>query len=436
MTTPKLLLADDSITIRKVVELTFADEGIDVSTATDGAGAMQKFVDIQPDIVMVDVGLDGTSGYQICEMIKLDEATKHIPVLLLVGSFEPFDQDEATRVGADGYLTKPFPSIRELVAQVSSLLGKGHGGNDIHPPTISAAKLEETSDIDSLYKSSFEETVTMDDLDTLDDMLGNPGMDDEMIEASYQPAAVAPSAAEGEQTKEFDWSPEALISEAGFVNEEKIGPAGNTSPDDAGFSTNVIDPVMSKQPDDHAELKEEKEEADESAGAELPADVEEDRSEESEPEELSDNEEVEFDGQATISEGIFEAIPLAEAEEPESETGKTDAVETESVENEEDAEAEKDGQNHPTSEIMVNEAGAAEDGGVHDLDPNETTKIVPADIAAGAGIEEPSDEFIALVSRRVIEKLSVNVIREIAQHAVPRIAEKLIREALEDEKKA
>ena len=96
-TKPKLLLADDSVTIRKVVELTFADEGIDVSAVADAESAMAKFVEIQPDIVLVDVGLAGTNGYHICEMIKQDEATRHIPVLLLVGSFEPFDQDEAER---------------------------------------------------------------------------------------------------------------------------------------------------------------------------------------------------------------------------------------------------------------------------------------------------------------------------------------------------
>ena len=118
MTKPKLLLADDSVTVRKVVELTFADEGIDVTAVGDAIGAMQRFVEIQPDIVLVDVGLEGTNGYQICEMIKADEATRHIPVMLLVGSFEPFDHDEANRVGADGFLTKPFNSIRDLVGRV------------------------------------------------------------------------------------------------------------------------------------------------------------------------------------------------------------------------------------------------------------------------------------------------------------------------------
>ena len=125
MIRPKLLLADDSVTIRKVVELTFADEGIDVTAVADADAAMARFVEDPPDIVLVDVGLPGLSGYQICEMIKSDESTRHIPVLLLVGSFEPFDQDQAEKACADGFLTKPFHSIRDLVNRVHALLQDG-----------------------------------------------------------------------------------------------------------------------------------------------------------------------------------------------------------------------------------------------------------------------------------------------------------------------
>ena len=123
MSKRKLLLADDSVTIQKVVNLTFADEGIEVIAVGDGDAAMQKFVEDTPDLVMADVNMPGLDGYRICEMIKQDDETKQIPVILLVGSFEPFDEDEARRVGADDYLTKPFQSIRQLVNKVSDLLG-------------------------------------------------------------------------------------------------------------------------------------------------------------------------------------------------------------------------------------------------------------------------------------------------------------------------
>ncbi|MDQ6786248.1 MAG: response regulator [Acidobacteriota bacterium] len=123
MSKRRLLLADDSITIQKVVNLTFADEGIEVIAVGDGDAAMERFVQATPDLVMVDVNMPGFDGYKICEIIKQDEETKHIPVILLVGSFEPFDEDEARRVGADDYLTKPFQSIRQLVGKVTALLG-------------------------------------------------------------------------------------------------------------------------------------------------------------------------------------------------------------------------------------------------------------------------------------------------------------------------
>lgn len=216
MTRPKLLLADDSVTIRKVVELTFADEGIDVSTASDADTAMQKFVESHPDIVLVDVGLHGTSGYLICEMIKQDEATAHIPVLLLVGSFEPFDQDEAERVGADGFLTKPFHSIRDLVERVWDLIGK----DDVAELPAAPSRVE-TDDIDSLYQSSISKTAEIRDFETVDNLFGDAGMDDEMIETDFPSPGVAddddldiiPLTVSTETTKDFDWSPAAIISE-------------------------------------------------------------------------------------------------------------------------------------------------------------------------------------------------------------------------------
>ncbi len=120
----KLLLADDSITIQKVVDLTFADEGMQVTTVSSGARAIEMLEEISPDIVLVDIFMPGMNGYQVCEHIKRDERFRHIPVMLLVGSFEPFDEAEARRVGADDHLTKPFQSIRQLVNRVGALLGR------------------------------------------------------------------------------------------------------------------------------------------------------------------------------------------------------------------------------------------------------------------------------------------------------------------------
>jgi CheY-like chemotaxis protein len=137
----KLLLADDSLTIQKVVALTFADEGVEVETASDGQEAIEKLKQSTPDIVLVDAIMPGISGYKVCEYIKQDPKLKHIPVMLLVGSFEPFDEAEARRVGADDYVTKPFQSIRRFMEKVGGLVsGKT---TDAEAPTAQLPYVEE-----------------------------------------------------------------------------------------------------------------------------------------------------------------------------------------------------------------------------------------------------------------------------------------------------
>ncbi len=245
------------MTIRKVVELTFADEGIEVFAVADGDAAMLKFVEIQPDIVLVDVEMPGPRGYQICEMIKQDDATKHIPVLLLVGSFEPFDTDEAERVGADGFLTKPFQSIRELVARVSDLLG-------MHETLPS--ETPEPDDITELYNDSFAETMPIQEYDTDEDLFGDSGLDDEMIEAIHpdgpqntHDAEFLPVADVQEQIKDFDWSPtakvvEELKPETGFVFSE-TGPAIEiTAPDDGKDRDWAAEATVAEPSDDLVSL--------------------------------------------------------------------------------------------------------------------------------------------------------------------------------------
>jgi len=177
-----MLLADASASVRKVVELAFADEGIEVFPTSDAQAAMRKFVEVQPSIVLVDVELEGTTGYQICDMIKQDQLTQDIPVLLLVGSFVPFDHDEAERVRADGFMTKPFQSIRDLVIRVNELLGREVGAPELTP--VAVATGAETADIEDLYRDSFAVSAEIEEFDTLDDLLGDAGMDDELIETS------------------------------------------------------------------------------------------------------------------------------------------------------------------------------------------------------------------------------------------------------------
>jgi DNA-binding response OmpR family regulator len=150
----KLLLADDSITIQKVVKLTFADEGIEVVTASDGDAALEKFNESAPDLVLADVNMPGLNGYQLCEKIKNSDSAKKTPVILLVGSFEPFDEAEARRVGADDSLTKPFQSIRQLVNKVSDLLNSN--GETLNDETNLSAENEDLTEGSNNFAENVE----------------------------------------------------------------------------------------------------------------------------------------------------------------------------------------------------------------------------------------------------------------------------------------
>ena len=116
-----ILLADDSLTIQKVIELTFSDTDYELTTVSNGAEALAALERSRPDLVMADVVMPGKNGYEVCEAIKADPALADIPVILLSGTFEPFDRDRAERARANAIVTKPFDS-KNLLVQVETLL--------------------------------------------------------------------------------------------------------------------------------------------------------------------------------------------------------------------------------------------------------------------------------------------------------------------------
>src|SRR5258706_1502195 len=132
----KILLADDSITIQKVIELTFSDEDFEVVTVGNGRLAVEKVQGVRPDLVLCDIIMPEKDGYEVCDFIKKTPSLSHIPVLLLTGAFEPFDQDRANRVGCDGFLAKPFEP-QTLIAKVKDLLSQA--GTRTVAPTPTAA---------------------------------------------------------------------------------------------------------------------------------------------------------------------------------------------------------------------------------------------------------------------------------------------------------
>ncbi|MBI5544268.1 MAG: response regulator, partial [Deltaproteobacteria bacterium] len=120
----KLLLADDSITIQKVVAITLASEDFAITAVDNGEDAVARARDLKPDIILADVVMPRKTGYEVCELVKSDPGLKHIPVLLLAGTFEAFDEGRARAASADGHIQKPFES-QALIDKVNGLLGKG-----------------------------------------------------------------------------------------------------------------------------------------------------------------------------------------------------------------------------------------------------------------------------------------------------------------------
>jgi CheY-like chemotaxis protein len=120
----KILVADDNSNIQKMVGLALKDQGIDVVAVGNGEAAVRKISDLKPDLVLADVFMPVRNGYEVCKYVKDDPALSHIPVILLVGAFDPLDEQEAQRVGADGVLKKPFVPPDPLISMVKSALAR------------------------------------------------------------------------------------------------------------------------------------------------------------------------------------------------------------------------------------------------------------------------------------------------------------------------
>ena len=120
----KILVADDNSNVQKTVTLALADLGVEVVSVNNGEAAVRKLADMSPDLVLADIFMPVRNGYEVCEYVKNDPRFAHVPVVLLVGAFDPLDEREAQRVGADGILKKPFVPPDPLITMVKSLLDR------------------------------------------------------------------------------------------------------------------------------------------------------------------------------------------------------------------------------------------------------------------------------------------------------------------------
>lgn len=117
-----ILVADDSRTIQKVVELTFHKTEFSVLSVSDGREALTLAADKQPDVVLADIGMPGTDGYQVCSALKSRPDTRSIAVILLASAIEGLDRSRAEDAHADAHIDKPFDT-QELITLVKQMTG-------------------------------------------------------------------------------------------------------------------------------------------------------------------------------------------------------------------------------------------------------------------------------------------------------------------------
>lgn len=391
----KLLLADDSVAIRKVIELTFAEEGYDVITVGDGNSAMEKFVEVAPDCVIADINMPGMGGYQLCEMIKGDDSTRTIPVILVVGSFEAFDPGEASRVGADHYFTKPFQSLRDVVAKVGELLAV---------KDFREVQQFETEDIESLYADSIVE-------------------DDPDIEV------------ESEIAQEFGDAPSSVPEP-----EELIA---NSFPEpEVESAVPAVTHDVSQPADPVAELNHELSEITRQMDAApevqtlvphepfVPA--------EEQAERLAPEPQLEVAPLLTGEDALTRVYDFAAADDALIDTFRFDGPAEPAISaypTIEDPEMPIENLD-PFKDVAASTPQVAVEPKAVKFELDDADADAPATAETRSSPEQTfPPALIEAIVQRVMDRLSEKAVREAAREAVPRIAEKLIREALDEESK-
>jgi CheY-like chemotaxis protein len=371
----KLLLADDSATIQKVIDLTFADEGVRVVAVGNGQDAIDQLLELEPDIVLADVFMPSPNGYEVCEYVKTHEKLKHIPVMLLVGSFEPFDEAEARRVGADDILTKPFQSIRRLIDRVGALVSSPPAEKE--SPTAELPKPEAPPEEVAFMDTHELEVTTADTLSLDETSIPEPQADPEpetepeqMVE---QPVAAAESL------------PREETMEAETRNDSQ-------SDADVLLDLGEFEPVQTQAVSDDDFVLE------------------------------LDDEPVE------VATPVYAAEPVRPFVEPEVKEAVAAASAFESTYQPQIHSSFADTQEVPYAAVMDE---------VEVVEPEPEAVVAepePVVVATPVSANALSQEMIDAIARRVVEMMSDKVVREIAWEVVPDLAELLIKEQLEKTK--
>ncbi len=221
----KVLLADDSVTIHKVIEIILTAKGFALKAVADGDSALEAVRNFKPDVVLADIDMPGINGYDLAEKIKKNPSTKDIPVILLAGAFETIDNNRAQKSGATSTLIKPFES-EDLVNKIREVLSPEAISAESEPRVDSSGEVLEVEGLESAGPEAEEDLMELEEesteepdlveFETFEESVSEPGEELTELEpaeaaSELEPVEAVPEAEEGLVEVE---SEEEAISEA------------------------------------------------------------------------------------------------------------------------------------------------------------------------------------------------------------------------------
>ncbi len=357
----RVLLADDSLTIQKVVELTLGGE-YELMAVGSGDKAVEALPAFQPDLVLADALMPGLTGYEVCEAVKRRTGGEFVPVVMLTGTFEPFDRPRAEQIGSDAIVTKPFDS-QALASLVRDLLRKAEiarAAAPPPPPPPSPPAPREDTTAPMRFEVPVPETEPPPGAPDLYTTTAIPAQMREMLKAGVPPEEMTPAVPEPVS----EASPPAPLSDA-FATASVPPP-----PPEAAYPLNL-----------------------DSLDEDIPRrDID------------ADIEAFERSGKGETRPEPWDRIE-PETREPEAAPGEPPSADMP----------------HPELEALA--AGTS----LSDL-----KRMIP-EVGAPSPLTE---EEIERIARRVVQLLGEGIVRKVAWEVVPEMAERLVRERLEELERA
>ena len=397
-----MLLADDSAAVQKVIELTFADEGMEVFSVGDGQAALDKLEHLTPDVVLADAFMPGLNGYELCRSMKDDNRYSKIPVMLLVSSFAPFDEAEAQRAGADDVITKPFQSIRQLVNRVDSLLSDSRAATNNSDYQVMAEVNSSQPE-----KSEFDESPIP-----------------VVVEHDEPHVTVLVEAAQLETTPSHEQIGGACAPDIEFQTAD----TARLEPEVAANQTDLYDTLEIEPPAEVAQVDAQMiDQTPPEVTSDIPMNETVSMSQPPRPrvsDALLDLDDSEF-AASTFADDVVLDLDIDMPPVQERSWDLAPAQEVEAVEMDE----------HPVAAGAMTPEPADEPLAVSEVpslgSENAPTGPLAYPPGVGLGQQELSADAINAIARRVIEQMSDQVVREIAWEVVPELSELLIKKKLD-----